>query len=442
MVSITALSGAGSSGPTGPPVQPSLEMAKSVITNARRGSRSGSTSHSCGGWGKIRVMNAVRWCMTGGLLPLMLMVQGGGTSAGVDEAMISGIRGGVFPGGVVVVGTRDRILIAKGYGHLTWSPKSGAPGPDSTLYDLASLTKVVATTPAAMLLVDRGRLRLDDPVQKYLPDFVGAQKEQVTVGDLLAHRSGLRASLRLDSLTTDAASARRRVMAEPLRWPPHTRTEYSDLNAMLLGWVVEAVTGQSLDQFAAESVFAPLGMRQTRYRPPASLKPRIAPVSLWHHVAIAGEVHDQNAARLNGVSGHAGLYSTASDLARYAQWYLNHGRTSSGKALVRWGTMDKFESRVAGDRALGWELRDPRTTDNTGSQLSLAAFGHTGYTGTSIWIDPTRDVFVVVLTNRVFAPRTRTSISQLKGIRGRVADAAVALTALACGEPLRIGSAC
>jgi CubicO group peptidase (beta-lactamase class C family) len=196
---------------------------------------------------------------------------------------------------------------------------------------------------------------------------------------------------------------------------------------MLLGWIVESVTGTPLDRFVADSVFGPLGLASTLYRPPRNLRPRIAPVSLWHGTSIAGEVHDQNAARLGGVSGHAGLYSTAMDLARYAQWFLNHGRTASGRQLVTRATMDAFTARAAGDRALGWEMRDPKRTENSGTRMSAATFGHTGFTGTSLWIDPEHDVFVVLLTNRVYSPHTRTSLSQLKQIRGRAADAAVDL---------------
>src|SRR5690242_1457361 len=184
-----------------------------------------------------------------------------------DSIVNLGIHAGVYPAAVLVVGRHDQILVAKGYGHLTWSPRSPVPTPDSTLFDLASLTKVVATTPAAMLLVDRGRLQLDASVQSILPGFVGAGKQSVRVRDLLTHQSGLRASLRLDSLTRDAAAARERVLAESLRWTPRTRTEYSDLNAMLLGWIIETVTSESLDRFVEDSVFKPLGLTSTMYRP-------------------------------------------------------------------------------------------------------------------------------------------------------------------------------
>jgi CubicO group peptidase (beta-lactamase class C family) len=279
-----------------------------------------------------------------------------------------------------------------------------------------------------MLLADRGQLALQQPVQRYLPDFVGDGKERVTVRLLLEHRSGLRAGLRLDTLARDAAQARALVLAEPLRYPAGERVIYSDLNAMLLGWIVEAVAHEPLDRFVARELFAPLGMAETRYRPPKALAGRIMPVGLWRGHAIAGELHDQNAVRLGGVAGHAGLYSTGADLARFAQFMLARGVTRDGTPLVRPGVIDTFLRRGPGHRALGWEMRDTTTSDNSaGTRMSAAAYGHTGYTGTSLWIDPERDLFVLLLTNRVFAPRTGRSIAKLRAVRGAVADAAVAL---------------
>jgi CubicO group peptidase (beta-lactamase class C family) len=356
------------------------------------------------------------------VLGLLLALQ---TPTGIDSVVQSGIAAGVYPGAVVVVGSSDRIWMARGVGHFTWDEASAVPDPATTLFDLASLTKVLATTTAIMLLADRGHLALQDPVARYLPDFVGPDKEQVTVRHLLEHRSGMRSFLRLDTLARDAVEARRLVVTEPLRAPPGTRTEYSDLNAMLLGWVVEAVSGETLDRYAAREIFDPLEMRDTRFRPPRSLRASTMPVGQWRGHAIAGEIHDQNAARLNGVSGHAGLYATGRDVARFAQFMLRRGRTASAEVLARPGVIDLFVRRGVDDRALGWEMRDTATTDNTGRKLSPATYGHTGFTGTSLWIDPERDMFVVLLTNRVFAPRTRRSISILKAVRGAVADAAV-----------------
>jgi len=347
------------------------------------------------------------------------------TAARVERAVTAGIRTGVFPGAVVVLGIRDSILLARGYGHLTWSANSPVPDPDSTLYDLASLTKVVATTPSIMLLVDRGLVQLDRPVQFYLPEFVGPGKTDVSVRNLLAHNSGLRSFLRLDTLAHDSATARQLVMQEPLRWKPGTRVEYSDLNAMLLGWIVEQVSGTRLDRFAAANIFTPLGMRQTTFLPARSLQYRIAPTNLWHGAALAGSVNDQNSARLGGVSGHAGLFSTAKDVARYAQLYLRSGVTDDGRRLFPARTVSLFTAPASHNRALGWESRDTTRSDNAGTLMSAAAFGHTGFTGTSLWIDPDNGVFAVVLTNRVYAPRSRRSISRLKQIRGEVADLAV-----------------
>jgi CubicO group peptidase (beta-lactamase class C family) len=355
-------------------------------------------------------------------------------TAAIGRAVRVGITSGVYPGAVVVIGTADTILLASGYGHYTWSPGSRVPDPDSSLYDLASVSKVVATTAAAMLLADRGRLSLSRPVQDYLPQFAGAGKSGVTVRHLLEHRSGMRAWLRLDTLARDSGAARLIVLADSLLWEPGGRVVYSDLNAMLLGWVVEAVAGAPLDVVAHRAVFRPLGMTQTRYRPERALRPRTVPVGLWRGHAIAGELHDQNAARLGGVAGHAGLYSTGRDLARFAQFMLRHGMLPDSTPLARAGAIDLFTRRGPGNRALGWEMRDTTERGSAGDSLSAGAYGHTGYTGTSIWIDPERDVFVILLTNRVFAPRHRRSISALRAIRANVADAAALLRA-ACRRP-------
>lgn len=345
----------------------------------------------------------------------------------IDAAVEAGIAAGIYPAAVVVVGRGDSVVYARGYGTFTWDGRGGRPSPDETIWDLASLTKVVATTPAVMLLVERGRVDLDAPVTRYLPEFRGKGKERVTVRHLLEHRSGLRAFLSLDRLAPDADSARRLVLAEPLRWPPGRRVAYSDLNAMLVAWIVEAVSGEPLDEFVTRELFVPLGMADAQFRPARRFRPRIPPVGLWRGHPIAGEVHDQNAARLGGVAGHAGLYATGYDLARYAQFWLRGGVAGDGRRLVNETTIARFVRRGPGNRALGWEMRDTTETDNAGRWLSADAFGHTGYTGTSLWIDPARNLFVVLLTNRVYAPRTARSISELKRVRGAVADAAAQL---------------
>jgi CubicO group peptidase (beta-lactamase class C family) len=285
-----------------------------------------------------------------------------------------------------------------------------------------------------MRLVDQGRMNLDDPVQHFLPGFVGEGKEVVTVRNLLEHRSGLRAFLPLNERAETDEEAKHLVLTEQLRWRPGSRVEYSDLNAMLLGWIVESVSGVSLAEFSETEVFSELGMSQTRYRPPRSERARIAPVGLWRGHVIAGELHDQNAVRLGGVSGHAGLYSTGADLALYAQMFLSNGSDREGNLVFHAETVKLFTERGPGNRALGWEVRDTTDEANTGSLFSHRSFGHGGFTGTSIWIDPERDLFVIILTNRVFAPRTRRSITVLKQVRARVADAAVSLRSVACSS--------
>jgi CubicO group peptidase (beta-lactamase class C family) len=345
----------------------------------------------------------------------------------IESAIRDGITRGVFPGAVVVVGRRDTVLLAQGYGRFTWAGASAVPRPDSTLYDLASLTKVVATTPAVMLLVDSGKVQLDRPVQDYLPDFQGPGKERVTVRQLLAHTSGLPAYRPFYRTARDGATLRRLVMEEPLLRAPGLRVEYSDLNGMLLGWIVEAASGERLDAFARRRIFAPVGMSETRFAPPRAVWRRTAPAGVWRGTPVAGRVHDQHADRLGGVAGHAGLFSTGLDLARYAQLLLRGGRTSLCTPLFRESTALEFTRPAAKGRALGWEMRDSTTADNTGTRLSAATYGHTGFTGTSLWIDPERDLFVILLTNRVYAPRARRSITELRAVRGRVADAAVGL---------------
>jgi len=344
----------------------------------------------------------------------------------------AGIAVGAYPGAVLVVGRRDSVLFARGYGNLTWARTSPVPNPDSTLYDLASLTKVVATTTAVMLLVDRGRVRLDAPVATYVPAFDGPGTSAITVRELLTHTSGLRPTLPLFR-QPDRAAALRVVHAAAPVVPPGTRVIYSDLNGILLGEIVERVTGEPLDQFVAREVWEPLGLRRTMFRPPAALRSEIAPTGEWHGRPVGGVVNDQNAARLGGVSGHAGLFATGSDLARFAQFILRGGTGPDGRPLVRRATLDTFLTPAtplkpgtrSERRALGWQaVPTGEVVSSAGTRFGPRSIGHTGWTGTSLWIDPDRDLFVVLLTNRAFAPRTGRPFTRLKEVRGRVADAA------------------
>jgi CubicO group peptidase (beta-lactamase class C family) len=348
-----------------------------------------------------------------------------------DPLVRDGMRRGVYPGAALVIGRRDTILYSQGYGHLTWSPASPAVVPESTLYDLASLTKAVATTTALMLLVERGKVQLDAPVARYLPECPGPAATGISVRQLLTHTSGLRATLPLYRDARDAADALRLVCAATPIARPGTRVLYSDLNAILLGEIVRHATGEPLDRFAAREVLAPLGLTQTMFRPPVPLRRRIAPTGVWRGHPVAGVVNDQNAATLGGVAGHAGLFSTAADLARFAQFVLRQGALPDGRALVRAETVRLFTTKAADfgrgteARTLGWQaVPTGERVSSAGTLFGPRSFGHTGWTGTSLWIDPDRDLFVVLLTNRAYAPRTRRSFTFLKAVRGSVADAA------------------
>ena len=356
--------------------------------------------------------------------------------ADLDAAIASGVSRGVYPGAVVIVGRSNAILHARGFGHLSWTRGSRLPSADSTLYDLASLTKVVATTSAAMLLVDRGQLELDQPVARYLPRFARPGQQDITVRMLLDHTSGLKPYVEFYKRSSTRAGIVSQVLREePVRTPGETAV-YSDINAMLLCMVIESITGESLDRFTRRELFVPLGMSETGFNPSSSRQRRAAPSYADRHRTIAGVVHDRNARDLGGVAGHAGLFSTASDLARFAQWWLNEGETASGSQLVAPAVLRSFldHGPASGTRLLGWDSPDPDVEGGSvfGSLLSSSAYGHTGWTGTQVWVDPEKDLFVVLLTNRSLNPRVGRSLRDLRLVRAQVADAAVLGAFTAC----------
>jgi len=336
-----------------------------------------------------------------------------------------------FPGGVIAVGFRDSVVLLAAVGHY------GANDPrlvtTETVYDLASLTKVIGLTTATMMLVDEGKLDLDAPVQRYVPAFRGPGKERVTVKHLLTHSSGMPAwrPLYAEAKTREAALALVDTTAL-LRQPGDTFT-YSDLGAITLAQAVEAVSGERLNDFLATRLFGPLDMTATRFLPPQSWQDRIAPTendTVFRHRLLRGEVHDENAGRLDGVSGHAGLFSTAGDLAKFAVWLLTQrsrdsfytcGDSSACPPNIRKPLVQMFTERQnippGSSRALGWDT--PSENSSAGTKMGPDAFGHTGFTGTSIWFDPDRDLFIILLTNRVNPTRANTKIFQ---VRRRVAD--------------------
>jgi CubicO group peptidase (beta-lactamase class C family) len=332
------------------------------------------------------------------------------------------VRDSVFPGAIAVIGTHAGPVVTVSAGHLDWAP---SPAPDvNTLWDLASLTKVVGMTSAMTQLVESGRVDLDAPVQRYLPEWTGPNKDRVTVRHLITHQSGLPAFKQYFKLNLSPDSTLRPFMLEPLDTVPGARMVYSDIGAILLGKIVERVSGERLDAYLSRHVFGPLGMRDTRYRPPAELLPRIAPTEKdpWRGRHLRGEVHDENAFALGGVSGHAGLFSSAYDLDRFARAYLNGG-ILDGARLASAATLRQFttvQDSTFSSRALGWDT--PSRNSSGGHYLARPAFGHTGYTGTSLWIAPQHDLYVMLLTNRVNPTRERTGIAT---VRVAVADAAM-----------------
>jgi CubicO group peptidase (beta-lactamase class C family) len=350
----------------------------------------------------------------------------------INRVVERGIAAGGYPGAAVIVGRKGKAVLQRGFGRLAWDESSPEVSPSSTIYDLASLTKVVGTTTAVMVLFDQGRMSLDAPVSRYLPEFSGGEKNLVTIRELLTHRSGLPAGRDVFRVTKDPAEARRLVLETPLQSHPGQYYEYSDLGADVLAMAVEAVSAQPLDEFLADYVFHPLGMYDTSFRPADSLSARIAPTgSSATGRAKRGQVNDENAYAMGGVAGHAGLFSTATDLSVFAQMMLNGG-VYNGVRIIADSTVQIFTTRAAGHRALGWDT--PSGSYGSGNYLSEHAFGHTGFTGTSVWIDPDRDMFVILLTNRVYASRSPHPVRVIADVRSDLSDAAsLSVTDMASG---------
>ena len=343
--------------------------------------------------------------------------------AAIDRVITRGISAGGFPGASVVVGRKGAAVWQKGFGRLSYNTSDSKVEADRTIYDLASLTKVVGTTTAIMLLYDEGKIDLNAPVSTYLPAFTGGAKNEVTVWHLLTHRSGLPAGRDLWRRAQNPQEARLMVIDTPLECKPGRCYVYSDLGADVLGMLVEAVAQDGLDSFLHKRVFEPLGMYDTFVRPADSLRSRVAPTEVTppRGYSLRGEVHDENAYALGGVAGHAGLFSTAADLSIFAQMLLNGGEYG-GTRILQPSTVELFTRRAAGTRALGWDTADG--DHGAGNYLTERAYGHTGFTGTSLWIDPDRDMFVILLTNRVHAARARRPAKVISDIRADLSDAA------------------
>lgn len=357
-------------------------------------------------------------------------------SLGFDSTRLAGavaylraeVDSGAFPGAVLAVGRHGRLALLAPVGH--YGVDDPRPVDAGTLYDIASLTKVVGLTTACMLLVDSRQLDLDAPVVRYVPEFRGPMKDRVTVRQLLTHAAGLLADLPLYDSTATRTAALAAVDTTTLVAPPGTSYRYSDLSAIVLMQAVERITGKPFDRFLAERVFGPLGMPATRFLPPVASRDRIAPTehdTVFRHRWLRGEVHDESAARLGGVSGNAGLFSNALDLSRFAAMLLNGGAWDTLQ-LIRAETVAEFTTRqnipAGSTRALGWDTPSDSGYSSAGATLSRRSFGHTGYTGTSMWMDPERDLFIVLLTNRVHPTRANTAILRVRPyVADLVADA-------------------
>ena len=351
--------------------------------------------------------------------------------ARLDSIVTAAIADHASPGAAIAVGRNGRLAYLRGYGSMDWNAGASADVDAGTLYDVASLTKVIATTTVAMMLEESGQLDLDLTVASYLPEFNAPDKSAITVRQLLIHRGGLEpfAALFLNHRGRDAYLAQ--INWRPLASVPGTNTVYSDWDMILLQLVMERIMRKSLDALADEMVFRPLGMSDTRFTPPAALLSRIAPTEIdtLRGGLVRGFVHDENAWAMGGVAGHAGLFSTARDLSLFAQMMLDGGELN-GVRILRRATIERWTARQGPEssRGLGWDT--PASGSSAGSFFSPRSFGHTGFTGTSIWIDPGKKLFLVLLTNRVNPTRNNMKIGPL---RRAVADA---IQQAALGAPL------
>lgn len=343
----------------------------------------------------------------------------------MDAAITNAIAEGKLPGGVLWL-ERGREVYSRGYGWRAIEPKREVVTTD-TIYDAASLTKVVATTPAMLILIERGLVQLNDPVRRFIPEFSGGGKENVTIRHLMTHVSGLRSGLGATPAWTGYDTAIKRACNEVLQTEPGTKFLYSDINFILLGEVVRRVSGMPLNQFVEAEIYKPLKMTDTGYLPGPEKLSRIAPTEVIEGKPLRGVVHDPTSRKMGGVAGHAGLFTTAHDLARYARMILNGG-SLDGVRILRTETIQMMmnihtPSKVPERRGLGWDIDSPYASLR-GSVFPIGSFGHTGWTGTSLWIDPYSRTFWVFVSNRNH-PTEKGSVTALRKVLGTLAAEAV-----------------
>jgi CubicO group peptidase (beta-lactamase class C family) len=341
----------------------------------------------------------------------------------VENVITEAINDSSFPGAVILISKDGEIQFYKVFGNYTYDEDSREVE-KNTIYDLASLTKVIATTTAAMICFDRKLFSLDDKVKNYIPSFASNNKENITIKSLLLHNSGLPSWKKFWELYNNPEDLLNDIYSSELIYETGTKTVYSDLGIIVLAKIIEKVTGKSLSDFCKEEIFTPLEMKDTYFNPPDSLKNRIAPTELdnyWRKRLLIGEVHDETSSLLKGVAGHAGLFSTAEDIHKVLITLLNNG-SFKGKQIINSSTVELFTKKSDNSyRALGWDTRSPEGS-SSGKFFSEKSFGHTGYTGTSAWVDPLKKIVVVFLTNRVYP--TRENIKIIK-VRPRLHDAVI-----------------
>jgi len=346
----------------------------------------------------------------------------------LDSIVRDAIDNREVPGAVVLVVHDGEVLYKKALGNRALDPKS-EPMTVDTIFDVASLTKVVATTTAVMQLVQRGDLRLNDPIAKLLPEFSQNGKEDVTVRDLMTHFSGFRDDLDLSTPWQGRDTAVSMAYAEKLVAPTGSRFQYSDINYIVLGALVEKITDTTLDKYCETHIFAPLGMEHTRFLPPVSWRSKIAPTDLDENgKMLRGTVHDPTARRMGGVAGHAGLFSTVDDLSKFATALMSGSQVLS-PLMVEKMTSPAQPPNATVLRGLGWDI-DSQLSSNRGALLPVGSYGHTGFTGTSIWIDPTTKTYIIILANAVH-PRGK---GNAVALRSKIATAVAATLPLTIDE--------
>lgn len=342
----------------------------------------------------------------------------------IDQIVEEGLWRDRMRGCVVLVGVRGNIVHRKAYGKRVVEPEAEEMALD-TVFDLASLTKPVATATSVMLLVEEGKIDLDKPACTYLPEFTGEDKETITVRQLLTHQSGLIADNALADYLDGPEEAWKRICDLDLVKEPGEKFIYTDVGFIVLGKLVEQVSGQPLNEFARQRIYEPLGMHETGFLPPAELQPRIAPTEKHGGAWLQGTVHDPRSREMGGVAGHAGLFSTADDLALYAQMLIDGGRRGDVQILKpeTIELMNTPHKTTGGLRGLGWDKKSLYSS-NRGDLMSAQAFGHGGFTGTAMWIDPPQELFVIFLSSRLH-PDGKGSVNELAGRIATVAAAAL-----------------